>query len=270
MATVYPERETNRREIWRQYRDFYAISSGLTLVVIGVWIGSLIFSDGYGTNLYTEGMGVLVTILVLDRINQWRDRNATQKRLIREAGSRSNELAIASVEWLRAENWLSGDKGLLRNAHLWAANLSNSNLTDANLNGTYLRDAILSGADLRNASLKDATLRQVDLSDAQAGDADFERANLHNSNLSKAVLLRANLKDARLTYVNLSGANLRHAQLSGADFTGAIFDEQTVLPDANPTGRDNDGNLIFDNYWRSDTDMTRYTDPAHPDFWQPE
>ncbi|MEO1287332.1 MAG: pentapeptide repeat-containing protein [Chloroflexota bacterium] len=261
--------DIERQAIQTQYRDFYAIGSGLTLVIIGIWIGSLLFTDGYGTNLYTEGMGVLVTILVLDRINQWRERQNMKKRLIREAGSRSNELAIGAVEWLRAEDWLVGENSLLRGAHLWSALLDNANLSDANLEESYLRDASLRGVDLRGANIREANLRQVNLSGAQMGDADLQAVNLHNSNLTNAVLLRANLRNARLTYVDFSGANLKDAILEGADLSNAIFDERTVMPDAQRTGRDADGNLIFTVYWTPDIDMTRYTDSSHPDFWQP-
>jgi len=28
--------------------------------------------------------------------------------------------------------------------------------------------------------------------------------------------------------------------------------------------------IQFDKYWTPETDMTRYTNPEHPDFWQPE
>jgi hypothetical protein len=54
------------------------------------------------------------------------------------------------------------------------------------------------------------------------------------------------------------------------------FDEKTVLPDAINLKDDNDealqdeeGNLIYDKYWTVETDMTRYTNPEHPDFWEP-
>ncbi len=262
------KRDAETKQLWKQYRDFYAIGSGLTLVAIGIWIGSLLFNEGYGTNLYTEAMGVLVTILVLDRINQWRDRQSTKKRLIREAGSRSNELAIAAIEWLRAEGWLTGNNSLLKNAHLWRANLDNVGLDYANLENAYLRYASLIDADLRNINLRNTDMRQADLTGAQLGDADLENSNLHNSSFKDAVLLRANLKNTRLTYVNFCGANLKEAILLGADLAGAIFDEATVLPDAKRTGRDANGQLVFTDYWTSDTDMTRYTNPEHPNFWQ--
>ena len=35
-------------------------------------------------------------------------------------------------------------------------------------------------------------------------------------------------------------------------------------------GRDAEGKAIYDKHWTPETDMTRYTNPDHPDFWEPE
>ena len=37
---------------------------------------------------------------------------------------------------------------------------------------------------------------------------------------------------------------------------GAIFDTHTMLPDGT--------------YWKPDIDIKRFTDPSHPDAWQPQ
>ncbi|MEL6152396.1 MAG: hypothetical protein AAFR56_22390, partial [Chloroflexota bacterium] len=47
-----------------------------------------------------------------------------------------------------------------------------------------------------------------------------------------------------------------------------LFDETTILPDSDL--RDYaDGSKRISRPWTPETDMTRYTDPDHPDFWQP-
>jgi uncharacterized protein YjbI with pentapeptide repeats len=56
---------------------------------------------------------------------------------------------------------------------------------------------------------------------------------------------------ANLGEVNLGGANLQGAILKRAN-----LDEFTILPDGTK--------------WTPDTDMARFTDPDHPDFWRPE
>ena len=66
-------------------------------------------------------------------------------------------------------------------------------------------------------------------------------------------------KEANLWSANLKGANLQQANLKNAR-----LDEDTVLPDSKATL--NNGYL---SKWTPDTDMSRFTNPEHPDFWQP-
>jgi hypothetical protein len=48
------------------------------------------------------------------------------------------------------------------------------------------------------------------------------------------------------------------------------FDTDTVLPDARIIDWDDKTTPVYDKYWTTRTDMSRYTDPNHPNFWQPE
>jgi hypothetical protein len=114
-------------------------------------------------------------------------------------------------------------------------------LFDGSLRGAYLSGANLAGADLQDASLQNALLIAANLEDTQ----------LINTNLRGAHLGRANLRGATLLGTNLFDANLEDAVLGGA-----TFDTHTMLPDGT--------------YWKPDTDMKRFTDPAHPDAWQPQ
>ena len=47
-------------------------------------------------------VGAGVTILFIDRLNDFRDQDNLKRRLIREAGSRSHDIAISAVEWMRS------------------------------------------------------------------------------------------------------------------------------------------------------------------------
>jgi len=49
-----------------------------------------------------------------------------------------------------------------------------------------------------------------------------------------------------------------------------MLDETMTLPDAKTIDHDEDENPIFDKHWTPDTDMSRYTNSNHPDFWQPD
>jgi hypothetical protein len=118
----------------------------------------------------------------------------------------------------------------------------------------------MTGTDLLGADLQEADLREANLLGAYLWEANLQGAGLHGANLDYAMLIRANLRGANLqradlSYARLQGADLSHANLQGADLTNALFDETTILPD--------------DTLWTPDTDMARFTDPMHPDFWDP-
>lgn len=167
----------------------------------------------------------------------------------------------------------------LQGAFLNGANLQDANLRQTQLQGAWLSSANLKDADLWVANLKgahltDANLQNADLwwanlQGARLGDTNLQGANLTDANLQNANLKAANLKGADLLIANLQGANLQEANLRGANLQAAKFDEKTVLPDAK-----NIGGIVhnkFDKYYvEGETDMSRYTNPEHLEFWQPD
>jgi hypothetical protein len=190
-----------------------------------------------------------------------------QKHLIYQAGGQSNETAKAAVDRLRAEGWL------IAKFEDEIALLKNSNLQSANLQGADLRDANLQQAILFQANLQQANLLQANLQQANLFQASLQQAILYQANLQGAILCEANLQDAELQYINLRQADLRNANLREAkNIERAKYNEKTVLPDAMPM-RDKDGWELtneYDKYWTAETDMTRYTNPQHSDFWEPD
>lgn len=243
-------RDELRRDIHREYRYFYSIGGGLVLIAIGVWLGALIFRTGYYTNVYTELLSVIATIVVLDRLNDWRDMRRLRGRLQREASSRDNSTALNAVDWLRAEGWLTCDDNecLLARKKMARANLENAYLYGANLERVNFYKTNLSKADLSMSNLY--------------------RAYLHRANLSNASVYGTDFRGTVLWMCNLR--NVKHIDQ-------AQFDEGTVLPDARPL-YDAEGNIqydayhrvLFDRHWTPETDMTRYTNPAHRDYWSIE
>lgn len=250
MEQSSPNRQTEIRTIHHRFAQVYKIGGGLFLVLIGVWIGSLLFTEGYATNIYTEMLSIFVTILVLDRLNEWRNTQQLKRQLTREASSRDNSTALNAVDWLRAEKWLTidDDSPLLMRAKLSRASLENAYLYEANLKNTILYKCNLSHADLSKANMIDTFLHRATLDHTSLFNTDFRHAALGN-------------------------VSLRHAKY----IETAHFDEHTILPDALPIKDENGktiqnevGHYVYDKYWTPDVDMTRYTDPNHPDFWQPE
>lgn len=357
----FDQRWQHIQSFWKDERATYELLGGIALVLIGLWFGVNVFGAspaeelGYWTNVFTEGLGVLVTIFVVNWFAARRDIRNRRKSLISQMYSQSSDFAVDAIRQLRDSGWLDtilqeeGDLGRvqwkgvdlrdvdlrglylgmanLQNAVLWgtdlrAAQLSGADLRDAtlfgtNLNGANLQDADLRGAKLfraklegcvlRDVNLTDTDLRHVDLNgaifrganlrgvnlrlselqDLNLSEINFQGADLSLCNLEKASLLstvlrsanlfKSNLQGAALLSANLQGANLRKANLQGAKLQGANlveahltdaeFDENTILPDAERVFANE--KRPYNKYWTPDTDMARYTDPEHPDFWQP-
>jgi hypothetical protein len=98
------------------------------------------------------------------------------------------------------------------------------------------------GANLQGAALKEANL---------------QGAALMGANLQGAYLWDADMQSANFTSVILRGANLQNANLCYvADIQTAFFDDDTTLPNGDQ--------------WHEGYDLDRFTDPNHPNFWEPE
>lgn len=182
-------------------------------------------------NFFTVAFEILVgagvTIFFIDRLNDHRATESLKRRLIREAGSRSHDIAISAVEWMDREGWLRGEDGLLKEADLREARLSEARMEGANLEGVNLRLADLSGASLEIAILKDANLvfakakgsvlNKATLENAKMNSADLDDAYLNNAQLDNATLSSAKLRSAKLDY-----ASFRFARMLNVDLTDAF------------------------------------------------
>lgn len=227
------------REIHKKYRFFYEMLAGAAVLLLCVLFGAGAFGGeniDYRMNLFTEGMGIVATVFIINRWYAHRERTSLQRRLIREAGSRSHDIAISAVEWMDREGWLSGEDGLLKGADLGGAKLAEARLESANLEGAILDFALLSkvnmsGARLARASLIDADLenallKDTDLHGATMRFANLQGAGLPGANMEKISAVKADLSNTNLLNVALRDADLKLASLQGAflmdtDFTGA-------------------------------------------------
>ena len=181
-----------------------------------------------------------------------------------DAASLSHEVAINAVYQLRRKGWLVGENGALKGADLSNAKLQGVDLHEANLQGTSLawadlRDANLWGANLGKSLLQEANLQGSNLLSANLQKADLQEAKLQGADFRATQLQRAKLLIAEMQGVDLTMANLQGARLGWNSPPGrldAVFpaelDKSTKLPD---------GSL-----WTPETDIRRFTDPAHPDF----
>ncbi|MEO1442763.1 MAG: pentapeptide repeat-containing protein, partial [Chloroflexota bacterium] len=191
--------------------------------------------------------GVLATVLIVDLLNRRRAEQELKEQLLFELGSEDNSTALRALRLLKYKGWIS------------------------NLEQIDLRKANLTGADLSNSSLIGANLSAINIADGNLRNTQLQRINLYFANLRDANLSGANLQAGELGRAILCGADLSDANMSGANLRYAGFDERTALPDSRIADVDTfNHRIIYDKYWTPDTDMTRYTDPNHPEFWQPE
>ena len=193
--------------------------------------------------------------------------------------SRIDTIAITATEQLRASGALYD--GSLRGidislANLEGANLEKADLQDSNLELVYFVDSILAGANLSNVWARGSNFSGANLMDANIESARliygrFQGTRLNNvnaigtgflnSDLSNADFSGADLRNAVFLSANLDGANLTNAYLLDAELDFSLganrttLDETTILPDGT--------------YWTPDTDMERFTNANHPNFWNP-
>lgn len=186
-------------------------------------------------NLAPELAGIVIGVVLIDALNNWRQTDQLKAQLIRQMGSHIKDVAIPAVKELEHHAWLYD--GSLKEANLIGANLEGVDLSGANLEGVdltgsnleraYLNRAHLEGADLTGAYLEDAHLSSAHLEGAYLDETHLEGADLCWAHLEGASLERAHLERAVLREVHLEMAwHLTPKHLRGA----SVIDGAT-MPD---------------------------------------
>lgn len=232
-------------------------------------------------NFSTEMFGAFLTFVFIELIvgqreKRWEEERSQKElktRLIRDLQNKIDvTAALRAAEEMRAYGWLNPEslkgsyalRGVnLPGVHLNYANLQGLSLEAANLEGAKLRDANLKRAYMESINLRGSDLSYADLQGADLESAELQRATLQHAILCRASLVAANLENANLLgadlggaqimFADLEGANLYNANLQQADLTGAKLSESSRLPDYS--------------MWTPKADLTRFTNPSHPDFW---
>lgn len=206
-----------------------------------------ILSDFYA-NVSSELLSIVITVVVLDRLQQRRQNAQDLQRLKALMASDENMITKIAVAELRARGWL--EDGSLQGANLERANLQGARLRYMNLQAAYLDGANLQEADLSHTNLQKAFMMSANLqatnlkrSNLQAmvlDHAQLQGADLVFANLQAAGLIEAKLQGARLLGAKLQGACLVNANLQGAKFGkanlthtnmfGVVCDSDTILP----------------------------------------
>lgn len=232
--------------IWQDNRWLYVIA-GLFVGMLAAPAIQQITNDLNNLigNLVPEAIGIIFTVLILDRLAENRSRENLKQQLLNELKSPAAGQATAALAWLKRENWLEADT-------LIGADLHRVNWDSAYVGDLNLERANLNGANLRNISTQfmetDGTRSEhpINLSNASLRYAHLEEATLVEADLSYAVLEHAHLDNAVLIKANLIGSDLSHAVLTDIKWADAI------LPDGTQ--------------WTPETNISRFTNPVHPEF----
>lgn len=197
-------------------------------ITLSEWLGSTI--QGFGT----EMLGALGTFLIVERIMD-KQREVRQKE--EDEARQKREQRDQLIDHL-----IGNDPHKIKRA-----------IQILRENG-WLRDGMLKGQNLRSAKLSNVHLRGANLENVRLADARLDGVIFYQVRMYRADLWGADLENATLDGTDLRGANLRKCRMRNAKLRGNYYDEQTTLPD---------GSL-----WTEMTDMTRFTDPAHPDYFE--
>ncbi|MEO1286856.1 MAG: pentapeptide repeat-containing protein [Chloroflexota bacterium] len=230
-------RNQQAKIIRQDYADFYRISGGLTLVVLGIWIGSLLFNDGYGTNVYTEALGVLATILVLDQFNRWRETQALKKRLLMEVRSPAHDTAVTALEWLRREGWLDPDtfKGETleriswNGAYLGGLSFENARLREARLLGVTSYSAIHGDKKIDPINFQHTHIRHCKLENSTFTRSNFSHSDIFNCTFVGCILSLSHINKTSVFKSNFSNIMAMGGNFSHSEFHQCQFDAMTGI-----------------------------------------
>lgn len=226
-----------------------------------------------------------------------------KKMLIQQMKSKDNSVAINAVNTLRkkrdearthasnvfssvsAGSWtnLTGEdfsEANLKGADisdvsfiLKNANLTHAILVEANLQDTILDKAILDSADLSEANMQEVHLLGAQLRKAVLKKACMYMAHLHAADFSFAKLMETDLHSAKMKEANFQGADLTHAIITHANFKNANLENanfKNVTWYQKECGRIKYNVKLPDESIMKDiSDLNRFTDPYHPEFWRP-
>ena len=127
------------------------------------------------------------------------------------------------------------------------ANGDNIVIPRINFDGTNLQNVDLKGADLTGATLENANLDGANLENANLSYVDLQDATIRNANLTKTKFIGA----------NLDGTNINGSNTTETDFTGTLYDQQTM---DNVFRTTTDLPQTSDNVFRTTTDLPQTSD----------
>lgn len=242
------------KKIWTDNRWLYVIAG----ILIGILTAPAIeqITGDLNTligNLVPETIGIIFTVLILNRAADNRAQAELRKQLLAELRSSSTSPAVNALDRLRHEGWLEDD---------YFISNEGSVLLRANWEGAYIGNLNFQNADLRGANFKGVVVvNKNGIQKTSFKNADMWGIQLQGSNLKEVQLQGADLTKANLEHAILWGANLEGAYLQGAQLDKAMWADpfgivKTILPDGMPWSAEEDNQI------------ERFTNALHPRYWE--
>lgn len=218
-------------------------------------------------DIAAELIGAGLAVFTIDYANERRAKREYEADLLRRIGSSINVVALSAIEEAKAQQWFI--EGKLKGAKLRRANFENADFVTRSLHETpvFGWGEVSQGAKLEKAIFADSVVTEADFSSATLTKCDFRGANVVG-----AKFLSANCQDINFLGADVRGVDFTNANLDGAQFVGIRAQEAIGVPGRKYlTSARVDSNTIMPDGSRlnSISDLERFTNAQHPNFWRP-
>ena len=183
------ERWNEIKSIWSKNRLLLPLLIGVLLFFAGFIVGTGSYTSqpnwltGFAENFWTEAIGILLTVLVIDRIYAANNLHERKRRLFNQLKSRANPVAVDAIEQIIRENWLEEALAYFFEPSSQQSDLRNLQLHNAYLRGLRLENVDLRASDLRSADLLDVKLIGCDLAFCNLDGVFWGSLDLRGSDL---------------------------------------------------------------------------------------
>lgn len=218
------ERWNEIKVIWRKNRLLLPFSIGILMFFAGFIIGTASYASqpewlaNFSENFWPEAIGILLTVIVIDRIYAANSLHNRKLLLFNRLRSHANSVAVDALEQIRREGWL--DEAL--------AYYYNEKEGRVSLRRLEIQHASLNGIELRNVEFRTSKLFRTDLRNAKLLGCD---------------LAFSNVREAFLGNTDLRGCDLYRIK---GKFAIHLDSEASILPDGTLLNSQNDFYRFFD------------------------
>lgn len=154
-------------------------------------------------------LGVALTVLVIDKLNDQRANSDLKRSLIRDLLLGDTAISRRAINELSSMGALAD--GTMRNAELAGAEIDTIDLTNSDLS-----EANLVGATFKNCDLANSNLSGTKMNDAFFEGCTFDTADLYSAKLIGTKFLQCDLREANFEKANPSNAQFVACQLTKA------------------------------------------------------